>query len=80
MGFRSHFQIINRSLQNGSSGNTFLDKLITVSQQNKNFTLQDIKVEAHTLLIGVRTISLLHLYGHCILPSAHQQWANFTRT
>lgn len=46
-------QIIQRSLDAGLSGDTFIDKLIEVSRNNEKFTIDDIKVESHTLLLGV---------------------------
>ncbi|XP_031641181.1 probable cytochrome P450 313a4 [Contarinia nasturtii] len=64
--------IIKRSLENGSNGNTFLDKLITVSQQNKNFTLQDIKVEAHTLLIGASDTTGVSLSTLLLMLAMHE--------
>lgn len=46
-------QIIQRTIDEGFSNDSFVDKLIGISRENPDFTLDDIKVEAHSLLIGV---------------------------
>lgn len=46
-------QIIKRSIEQGSGTDSFIDKLIEVSKENDDFTINDIKVEAQTFLIGV---------------------------
>lgn len=46
-------QIIQRSIAEGCSTDSFVDKLITIAQENPDFSFDDVKIEAHTLLIGV---------------------------
>lgn len=50
-------QIIHRSIEAGSCSDSFVDKLVGISQENPDFTIHDIQVEAHTLLIGVNNFN-----------------------
>lgn len=49
-----YFQIVQRVLEKGSSEVTFLERMIRVSQENDDFTIEDVKAEANNALIAVR--------------------------
>lgn len=55
-----HFflQLIEKSIESGSCTDSFVDKLVTIRKQNEDFTIQEIKAELHTLLIGVLRMRL----------------------
>lgn len=60
--FLSHFKIVNlsflqlieKSVEDGSCTDSFVDKLVSIRKENPDFSIYQIKAELHTLLIGVR--------------------------
>lgn len=49
-------QIFASKLKGNSEDITFIDRMLKVSENNENFTYDDIKAETMTLLMGVTYI------------------------
>lgn len=50
-------QILNEKSQAPSDGNSFLERLLDVSNKYPNFTFEDVLAETATILTGVITIT-----------------------
>lgn len=46
--------MVQQVIDKGSSEVTFLERMIRVSEENEDFTIEDVKAEANNALIAVR--------------------------
>lgn len=49
-------QIINRSVDESTNNGSFLEKLIAIAQENPDYTINDVMLDAHTLVLAVNIL------------------------